>query len=255
VTQVLWVGGMPSVGKTTAARAVARRHDLWFHAVDARTYAHAEAMDVPALRMTLDELWLDRTPEQMADDFEAEARTRFRLIVADIDGLPDDDAPVLVEGPQLLPDLVSEPALFLAAAPELQRELVRARPSFTYSATSDPERALANRVARDELLAWRLRARTDVVDVERVDQTERVVESFVREHAADWLGRADRGDVAARRRNENDRHIDQWRRYSAVEPRARAGTLELAGECGRSGCAAVVSVTLEQTALRPLLAH
>jgi hypothetical protein len=153
VTRVLWLGGMPGVGKSTAARAVARRHDLWFHAIDARAYAHAEAMDVAALRVTPDELWLDRTPEHMADDFEAEARRRFPLIVADVDALPDDGAPVLVEGPQLSPGLVAGPALFVAAAPELQRELVRARPSFTYSATSDAERALANRVARSAVVS------------------------------------------------------------------------------------------------------
>ena len=47
---------MQAVGKTTAARGVARRYDLWFHAIDARTYAHAEAMVVAELRMTPDEL-------------------------------------------------------------------------------------------------------------------------------------------------------------------------------------------------------
>jgi len=246
---------MPGVGKSTAARRVARRVDLWFHAIDARTYAHAEAMDVPALRMTPDELWLDRTPEQMADDFEAEARDRFRLIVAEVEALPDDGAPVLVEGPQVLPELAGEPALFLAAAPELQNELLRARGSFTYSATSDPDRAFANRLARDELLAERLRSRADVVEVTRVVQTEALVEKFVRRHAPVWLAQEDRGDVAGRRRDENDRHIDQWRRYAAVEPRARDGAMELACECGTSGCPEVVTVTLSETAARPLLAH
>jgi len=246
---------MPGVGKSTAARRVARRFDLWFHAIDARTYAHAEAMDVPALRMTPDELWLDRTPGQLADDFEAESRERFALIVADLEALPDDGAPVVVEGPQVRPELVDGPALFVAAAPALQNELLRARGSFAYSATSDPERALANRFARDELLAERLRAQADVAEVTRVEETERLVEAFVREHAAEWICAADHGDVAARRRNENDRHIDQWRRYSAVEPRASEGTMELACECGRAGCGEVVSVRLEQTTSRPLLAH
>jgi len=49
---VLWVGGMSGVGKTTAARRVARRLDLWLYSIDARTYAHAEAVQGPALRMT-----------------------------------------------------------------------------------------------------------------------------------------------------------------------------------------------------------
>jgi len=246
---------MSGVGKSTAARRVARRYDLWFHAIDARTYAHAAAMDAPALRMTPDELWLDRTPEQMADDFEAEARERFPLILADVDELPDDGAPVLVEGPQVRPELVDGPALFLVAAAELQNELLRARGSFTYSATSDPGRALANRFGRDELLAERLRAAADVVEVNRVEETAEHVDAFVRRHAAEWLRREDHGDVAARRRNANDRHVDQLRRYAAVEPRARELVLELACECDRPGCVADVAVTLGEAESRPPRAH
>jgi len=148
---------MSGIGKTTAARRVARRHDLWLYSVDARTYAHAEAMRVPALTMTVDELWLERSPEQMVDDFLDEARARFSLIRAEIAAIPEDGAPVLAEGPQLLPGLAPEPALFVVASPALQRELLGRRGSLTHSATSDPERAFANRVRRDELLAQRLR--------------------------------------------------------------------------------------------------
>jgi hypothetical protein len=252
---VLWLGGMPGVGKTTAARTVARRYDLWFYPVDARTYAHAEAMDVPALHMTPDELWLDRSPEQMADDFEAEARERFQLIVADVCSLPNDGAPVLVEGPQLQPDLVEGPALFVAAAPELQASLMAARPSLTYSSTSDAERALANRVRRDELLAERLRARSAVVEVADVTDTEPLVDALVHEHADAWVSQADRGDVGLRRRDENERWLDQWRRYAAHEPRAAQDTFDFACECDRSGCAEVVGLSYEDASRRPRLAH
>ncbi len=244
---------MPGVGKTTAGRAVARRHDLWFYAVDARTYAHAEAMDAPGLHLTVDEMWLDRTPEQMADDFEAEARGRFPLILDDLRAIPADGAPVLVEGPQLPSELVEGPVLFGAAAPELQRALMTARPSLTYSATSDHERALSNRVRRDELLADRLRARTAVVEIADVRETEPLADAFVREHAREWLARSDRGNVALRRRDDNDRRLDQWRRYAAHEARAREGTVELACECDRPGCAEVVQTAFGAT--RPFLAH
>lgn len=237
---------MSGVGKTTAAKAVARRHDLWLYSIDAMTYAHAEAMGSRGLRMTLDELWVERSPEQMADDFEAEARARFAVVLADLAEMPDDGAPVLAEGPQLQPDLLGEPALFLAAASELQRELLASRGSFTYSSTSDPDRAFANRIRRDELLAERLHVQADVVEVSNISETEHVVERFVHAHAREWLARDDHGDVAARRRDENDRMADQWRRYAAVEPRARDLTLELACECGRPGCTDVLSVTLDE---------
>jgi ribosomal protein L17 len=244
---------MSGVGKSTAAFAVAHRYDLWLYPVDARTYAHAEAMDAPGLRLTADELWLDRTPEQMADDFEAEARERHALILADVGEIPDDGAPVLVEGPQLLPELVEGPALFFAASSELQRELVAARGSLTYSSTRDPERALANRVRRDELLAQRLRERADVVEIGSVRDAEPALDAFARKHVEAWITLADHGDVANRRRVENERRLDQWRRYAAHEPRARAGTVNLACECNRSGCMQTVPVPFGGT--QPFLAH
>ena len=208
---------MSGVGKTTAARAIARRYDLWFHPIDLRTYAHAERMNVPALAMTADELWIDRTPEQMADDFETEARDRFPLVLEDVQTVPDDGAPVLVEGPQLLPDLVGPHVLFVAASPILRRALVSARGSLTYARTRDTgagarESAPPRRAAR-------------------------------------------RATSLARRRDENERWFDQWRRYAGYEPRARDSTLEFACECNRPGCAEVVSVTLDDASNRPLLAH
>jgi hypothetical protein len=247
---------MSGVGKTTVARTVARRYDLWLYSLDSRTYAHAEAMQVPALKMTTDELWLDRTPEEMAADFVSEARARFELVLADLGAIPDDRAPILADGPQLLPDLVPGPALFLVASSALQSRLLAGRGSFTHSATSDPERAFANRVRRDELLADRLRPHA--VEIEDVEETEALVDAFVREQAPDWISRTDRGDVAARRRDENDRRLDQWRRYAGYEPRARDGALEFACECSRPGCDGLVPLALDEAGrLRPnsFLAH
>ena len=244
---VLWLGGMPGVGKTTAARRVARRYDLWLYSVDARTYAHAEAMQVPALAMTADELSLDRSPEEMVDDFLGEAAARFALIRAEVERIPDDGAPVLVEGPQLPLDL--EPALFVVASPELQRELLARRGSLTYSATSDPERAFANRVRRDELLRQRLLPYA--MQIDDVAETERLLEAFVLAHVDGGA----QGDVSARRRYDNDARIDQWRRYASREPRARAGTVAFACECDAPGCTRLVEVAFNATGDRPFSAH
>jgi hypothetical protein len=247
---------MSGVGKTWATHMVARRYDLWLYAVDARTYAHADAMQVPALTMTPDQLWLDRSPEEMAADFVSEARSRFPLIRAEVDAIPNDGAPVLVEGPQLLPELVPEPALFVIASPELQRELLRERESLTYSATSDPARAFANRARRDELLAQALRPKA--VEIRKVLETEDIVEAFVREHAHEWIRSDDRGDVAVRRRVENDHYREQWRRYAEHEQRAREGEFHFACECDRPGCQGLVPLTYDEALAsrrEPFLAH
>jgi hypothetical protein len=254
--KVLWVGGTSGVGKTWATHMIARRYDVWLYAVDARTYEHAEAMQVPALTMTPDQLWLDRSPEEMAADFVEEARRRFPLIRADIDAIRQDGAPVIVEGPQLLPDLVPAPALFIVASPELQRDLLRNRESLTYSATSDPARAFANRARRDELLALPLRSKA--VEIRDVRDTEGIIEAFVREHADHWIRSDDRGDVAVRRRLENEQYLEQWRRYAEHEPRAREGQFHFACECDQPGCPELVPLTYADALAHrpePFLAH
>ena len=260
VRLTLWLGGMSGVGKTTAARVLARRHDLHLYTLDSRTYAHAERMDVPALQMSADELWLDRAPEQMAADFEAEARERFPLVLADLAEVPADGAPVLVEGPQLLPELVGEPALFVVADTSLQRRLLDARGSFTPSTTRDPERARRNRTRRDELLTARIRAGAAerdlaLAEITDITQTEDALANTFTPVLREWLRHDDHGDVAARRRAENDRRFDQWRRYAAREPRALDGVLDFACECHRRGCTETVAVKLADADARPLVAH
>jgi hypothetical protein len=251
---VLWLGGMCGVGKTTAATRVARRHDVWLYPMDARMLAHAEALRVRALAQTPDELWLERSPQQMADEFEAEGRVRLPLVVQELERLPDDGAPVLVEGSFLQPELVGPAALFVVARPELIDAMLRRRGSLAFRRTRDPELAHANRVRREVVLGERLRAATEVVEITDIAQTEPLVEAFVRTWAADWIARCDHGDVARRRRDENDRWLDQWCRYAAVEPLARRGTRQLACECRRNGCLEQVEVAFGAWQ-RPFLGH
>lgn len=205
---------MSGVGKTTAARAFATEHDLWLYCLDARTYEHAAKM--PSDSRTLDERWVDSTPEELADWFEDHARTRFSLVCADLAAIPDDGAPVLVEGPQLLPELVSGTTLFVVATPELQRELVIARGSDLYARTRDRERALANRLARDEILAARLRNRAEVVEIMRVEDTRGAVDGRFLPAIAEWLAHDAHGDSEARRRYDVDARIRQREAHAAA---------------------------------------
>ncbi len=52
---------MGGVGKTTAARSIARRYDLRLYSVDSFTYAHAERL--PKDARSLDEIWVNSTPK------------------------------------------------------------------------------------------------------------------------------------------------------------------------------------------------
>ena len=216
---LLWFGGMSGVGKTTAARAFASEHDLWLYCFDARSYEHAARM--PADELTLDERWVDTTPEELADWFEDYSRQRFPLVLADLAEIPDDGAPVLVEGPHLLPELVTGTTLFVVADPTLQRELVIGRGSDLYARTRDPERALANRLGRDEILAARLRAGADVVEISRVDETRKALDACFLPAIADWLESDDRGSAASRRGYDEEARDRQRSAHAAAVAGAR----------------------------------
>lgn len=213
---------MSGVGKTTAARAFAAEHDLWLYCLDARSYEHAAKL--PADDLTLDERWVDTTPDALADWFEEYSRQRFPLVLADLAEIPDDGAPVLVEGPQLLPELVAGTALFVVAAPALQRELVTGRGSDLYARTRDPERALANRLGRDEILAARLRASADVVEISRIEETRAALDHCFLPVISDWIESDDHGSAAARQRYDEEARDRQRRAHVAAIAGATLGS-------------------------------
>jgi hypothetical protein len=242
---------MSGVGKTTAARALARRHDLRLYSFDAHQFEHASRL-LPETR-TLDEIWVDMTPQELADWFEERSRERFELVLADLLAF-DDEAPLLVDGPQALPELVAPHAaspshvLYVVASREMQEPLVRARGSGVASRVRDPERAVANRLGRDEELVRRLRLGAEehgfpVVEVEDVTETLGEIARHFEPLLAGWIA-APHGDVAARRRSENDARMRQWRYFIASIDAEPSGELDFACECDTPGCGLVVPLGL-----------
>lgn len=93
LSHVLWIGGGPQSGKSSIARALARRFDLQLYAVDEHTAAHEPRM--PTL-----------VAADSVDAFLAASRHRFRLVLEDLAALPPAPA-AIVEGVQLLPTSVA----------------------------------------------------------------------------------------------------------------------------------------------------
>ena len=108
---VLWIGGPSRSGKTTIARALARRCGLRLYSSDTRTWEHrdraiAEGHEA-AIRweaLTPHERWIEAEP---ADTFAMSLhRERTEMVLEDLRDLPDGPL-VVAEGTPVAPSLVS----------------------------------------------------------------------------------------------------------------------------------------------------
>lgn len=168
---VLFLGGSPCSGKSSAASALCQRYGLRYYQCDESFSAHAGAATVemqPNLhRISLlrdDALWMRPVAELLADEI-AVYREEFAMIESDIRDLlvAGQGQMVLVEGAALLPDEVfarcgaSVCAAWLVPSPEFQwlHYSRRAWAKEVVSACSDPDVAFAHWMQRDiEFANW-----------------------------------------------------------------------------------------------------
>jgi hypothetical protein len=273
----VWIGGSTGSGKSTVTRILAARHGLRVFPVDAFWYSHVRRLHEQTAERSPDECstaerspdecstaerspdecstaerspderspdeqWLGMTPAEQAADFEALTRKRWPLVLADLDALPP-DPPVIVEGPQVLPDLIppGDRAVFLIGTPEWQRDVLARRP---LPATADPPRALANRIEKDRLYGERVveLARARGFAVILVDGSRKPAEI-----ADEITGLPEYGPgVSAARRWENQIVADNIRSWLATPHRTPElpDAWPFACECGRSTCTVMVPRSL-----------
>ena len=159
LSHVLWIGGGQGSGKSSVAWALSRRFDLQLYNVDRRTWVHEARMPTTEFGMlSLDERWVQPTPERMLEWFVTTSRHRFRLVLEDLRALPDSPM-AIVEGPQLFPTSVSavlaEPDQALFLIPDRAEQEARLLARGPMPGTSDGVRARANATARDLLISAR----------------------------------------------------------------------------------------------------
>ena len=227
---VLWIGGPQGSGKSSVAAALADRFGLQLYHVDHRVWVHEPRMPPTEFSsLSMDERWVEATPERMLGWFVTTSRHRFRLVLEDLRELPDEPA-CIVEGPQLFPTSVSavlrEPdqALFLLPDPAEMEARLRARGPM--ERTSDGVRARDNAVARDLLIArtFAREARELRLAALPVDRPLDGMVELAAEHFAPAVERLPRGgDLAAVRAFEAEVRATQIRLYEEWLATGEAG--------------------------------
>jgi len=128
--QGIWIGGLVCSGKTSAAAELASRYGLRIYTFDGaeplhiyRSVPERQPSLIRCMAMTMDERWVPRTPEAMAEHpFAAWSEERFPMVLDDLRHLPGSGA-VIAEGAGLLPEKVAS----LLTSEASIRELGRAR--------------------------------------------------------------------------------------------------------------------------------
>jgi hypothetical protein len=166
---VLWIGGGTGGGKSSIAIRLAGKHRLERYNYDwhdsrghsNRTRADRHPKRAAFLAMSMDERWVTRSPAQMTVMEVIEFRERFEMVLEDLASLSADR--VVADGFGLLPELVGplladlRQAIFLLPTPAFREWSLAQRGWVTIESTSDPDRARANKLARDALLTEHVR--------------------------------------------------------------------------------------------------
>ncbi len=173
---VLWIGGGTGAGKTSIAAALAKERGLQsyhydFH--DARD--HSERIDPsrhPTMHafaaMSMDQRWVFRTPEEMANETITSSRERMEMAIQDLLARPS-SLPIVAEGAWFFPELVAplltsaRQAIWLVPTVTFRERALRERGWVTIEGTRDGDRARANRLARDAWLTEHVRRSAEML--------------------------------------------------------------------------------------------
>ena len=175
--RIYWLGGGSGAGKTTVAQHIANKYAYDLYSTDFAMNDHSSrcsATDCPQLekfkKMTMDERWVDRTPQVMLDTFHWFQGEGFKFIIDDLKKIPTEKT-VVVEGFRLLPSLVKphlrskKSGLWLIPTPKFRSQAFNQRGTMwdIPNKTSRPERSLKNILARDAIFTEKLQAEAKCV--------------------------------------------------------------------------------------------
>jgi hypothetical protein len=199
---VYWVGGASGAGKSTIARRLADKHGLRLYSTDEAMASHSSRFlpeDCPFLtefkKMSMDERWVNRSPQTMLATFHWFRGEGFGLIVEDLLELPPNEA-IIVEGFRLLPEFVRpllyrpNQGIWLIPTPEFRLAAFKSRGTLWSIAekTNNPKRALSNLLERDRLFTIRLEEMIETAGVAAIKMDNLMTENDLEDRVATRLG-------------------------------------------------------------------
>ena len=274
---VLWMGGGGAAGKTTISRTIALRFDLAWYRIDGYAYEHQDRLVARGLVDKPDDDYdrrlLTPTAEELAEQFWERSRLTVPLVLDDLRTM-DGAVGVVVEGPQLFPELVAPylagpgSGLWLVSTEQFQRRVLGARVGDASGFTSDAQRALDNLVRRNLLLNDRTmaQARARGLSVFEVDgsrdlpaMTAQVVAHFAEVLSTPPAVRSGQQRRELRQR-ENDAAMRNVYAYLVEVGQPARWRVPLVCECEHLGCDAVTGMGPDEyeharAAARPIIAH
>ncbi|MEW1859588.1 hypothetical protein AB0399_04295 [Streptomyces sp. NPDC088194] len=166
--RMLWIGGAQWCGKSTVSELLAREHGLTVYHYDYhdarghqdRRVARRLARGEPLGERTPDERWVGRSSREMVEETLAGFPVRFAWVLDDLRALYT-GRPAIAEGwglrPELVAPLLDSPGRMVVLVPteDFRQHQIRTFPRAGRLGVTvrDPDRAQANRVARDRMVA------------------------------------------------------------------------------------------------------
>lgn len=193
LSRVCWICGGTDAGKSTLTGELAQRYRLPVYHYDAHDLRHhlrlaeRDAEHARFLAQSYDERWAQPSVDALVERTWRSFRDRFPLVIEDLTALElPPGMSIIAEGFGLTPSLVNAAAgavnrmVCLVPTDEFKVASMERRGKGRFGGeVSDPARAFANLLHRDQALATRVRAEATALDVPviEVDGTRSVQET------------------------------------------------------------------------------